>query len=271
MKLKLSALAIEELRTKLDILDDEPDLREDYRATDEAIDRLQKKLRGAKPGLFDFDSWEVTVINDELQNSADLASGNDARALKYVLSQINYGGIDMMRTKLDQKKAWNRFQTAKKAPKRSRSYPVRCVVEELNERVATEAKRLIALYEANTRSLGRIPVKINDRPLDFYAVDQNAGRAYYNRKGRRIVTIPVSVMKLNDSGAKPGYFTNYVAHELAHHYHHISGHHGSSHGLEFMHWMKQLCPKEYLHYELEYKPRFARAAGIRKPDEQLAA
>lgn len=269
MKLKLSALVIEEIRTKLDILEDEPELQKDYHATEAAMFRLRAKLRGAKPGLFDFDGWEVTVIHDELYNSAEMAYGNDARAMKYVLSQIKHGGIDMMRLKLDQKKAWNRFQTAKKAPKRSRSYPVRCVVEEHNPLVYKKCKDLIAAYESNTRSLGRIPVRINDRPMDFFAVDQSRGRAYYNRKGRRIVTIPVHAIDRDKT--HPGYLAWYVAHELAHHYDQFANRVSSGHGENFMHWLKQLCPKEYQHYELGYKPRFARAAGIRNPDEQLAA
>jgi hypothetical protein len=34
-----------------------------------------------------------------------------------------------------------------------------------------------------------------------------------------------------------------------------------------MEWLKRICPAESLHFELEYKPRNAMAAGIRKPGD----
>lgn len=55
----------------------------------------------------------------------------------------------------------------------------------------------------------------------------------------------------------------YVAHELAHAYDKCK----HSHGPEFMEWLKRICPAECLYHELEYKPRNARQAGIRKPGE----
>src|SRR5690606_37765030 len=126
-------------------------------------------------------------------------------------------------------------------------------------------QRLIANYEAKTRSLGRIPVKINDRKLRFFATNQNASWAIYNRNGERLITIAKDMLR----SPRPGYGTYVVAHELAHHYANFK-HKVNGHGEMFMYWLKQLCPPELVHYELEYKPKFARAAGIRKPEQKVA-
>lgn len=89
----------------------------------------------------------------------------------------------------------------------------------------------------------------------FYVVNQVRGRCYY---GRKWITIPVHAWKRQDDG----YLVYYVAHEAAHAYAGAS----ADHGPKFMAWLKKLCPAQYIHYELTYKPRQAFAAGIMPED-----
>lgn len=58
----------------------------------------------------------------------------------------------------------------------------------------------------------------------------------------------------------------YVCHELAHALDKCK--HG--HGPEFMQYLIQLCPPEYVHHELSYKPRNAKQAGIREQSSDIA-
>jgi len=95
--------------------------------------------------------------------------------------------------------------------------------------------------------------ELRTRGWRFYVVDQGAGRCYY---GHRVITIPLRVIP--EKTAKIGYFTYYLAHEMAH----VFAGHGAKHGQVFMDWLKKICPKEYWHYELEYKARNAAHAGI---------
>ena len=91
----------------------------------------------------------------------------------------------------------------------------------------------------------------NNRGWNFYAVDNNRG---YCNLTDKVITIPMWVIRSH----KPGEKIWYIAHELAHAYDKCE----HSHGPEFMEWLKQICPAEYVHWELTYKPRNAFAAGI---------
>jgi hypothetical protein len=94
----------------------------------------------------------------------------------------------------------------------------------------------------------------------FYAVDQTRGRCYYKHK---VITIPAWVInQTNNKSKQIGYKDWYIAHELAHTFAR-----GDNHGPLFMAQLKRICPKEYVHYEIEYKPRNANSAGIRNPDD----
>ena len=86
----------------------------------------------------------------------------------------------------------------------------------------------------------------------IYTVSQRRGRCYPRQK---VITIPVWVITLTD---KPGKKIWYISHELAH----AMDECRHNHGPEFMEWLKTICPEEHLHWELGYKPRNARAAGI---------
>lgn len=81
---------------------------------------------------------------------------------------------------------------------------------------------------------------------------------YYERKG---ITIPArSVERDKDD---EGYLTYYIAHELAHIFA-FRRHGEKQHGMPFMKEFKKICPVKYQFYELEYKPRNAKKAGIKK-------
>lgn len=87
----------------------------------------------------------------------------------------------------------------------------------------------------------------------FYATKQTRGRCYYRSK---VVTIPVWVIE----SKLPGKKIWYVSHEVAHTYTP-----GDQHDQLFMAKLREICPEQYQHYEIGYKPRNALAAGIRKP------
>ena len=89
----------------------------------------------------------------------------------------------------------------------------------------------------------------------FYVVNQERGRCYHSRKW---ITIPLHAWQRQSDG----YLAYYIAHEAAHAY---AGRE-ANHGPAFMNWLKRLCPANYLHYELGYKPRNAIAAGIMPED-----
>jgi len=111
--------------------------------------------------------------------------------------------------------------------------------------------------------------------VKIYAVNQRRG---YWTPSRRYITIPTWVFKESEGKdgrkKKPGYDIYYIAHELAHMVvteiekaYRAKGMrvYYSPHGPEFMREFKKICPKEYWHYELNYKPRNAKAAGISEP------
>jgi len=84
----------------------------------------------------------------------------------------------------------------------------------------------------------------------FYPVNQCRGRCYYKAKA---ITIPLWVIQ----STLPGKKIWYISHELAHTY--TSG---DIHGQKFMNQLKAICPQEHQHWEINYKPRTAIAAGI---------
>ena len=95
----------------------------------------------------------------------------------------------------------------------------------------------------------------------FYVVDQSRGRCYY---GAKTITIPAWLFRLPTHHRaftdQLGYKIWYLAHELSHAYTA-----SDNHGPLFMARLIDTCPPEYTHYELGYKPRAAKAAGITVP------
>ena len=92
----------------------------------------------------------------------------------------------------------------------------------------------------------------------IYTVNQTRGRCYYQAK---IITIPVWCLN-HHKGI--GYKIWYISHELAHTFAK-----GDNHGSLFMEQLIRICPKDYLHFELGYKPRNASKAGIVDPAKDI--
>lgn len=84
------------------------------------------------------------------------------------------------------------------------------------------------------------------------------GYCYYRTK---TITIPKHALRLS-RGA--GYDEYYLAHEMAH----AKAGKAAAHGPAFMACLQSLCPPAYVHYELGYKPRNAKAAGIAERDSR---
>lgn len=91
----------------------------------------------------------------------------------------------------------------------------------------------------------------------IYVVAQNRGRCYYYHK---VITIPLFACNRSKE-----YLSWYLAHELSHaEAAKLHGMHIPAHGQEFMTALKNICPAEFLHFETNYKPKNAFAAGISK-------
>lgn len=90
---------------------------------------------------------------------------------------------------------------------------------------------------------------------EFAVVDQTRGLTKYHTKE---FTIPLWATKK----ATSGYELYYLSHELAH----IFAGQKVAHDPEFMAVFRRICPPEFQHYELHYKPKFAIAAGIAAED-----
>ena len=97
----------------------------------------------------------------------------------------------------------------------------------------------------------------------FYAVNQQRGRCYYRDK---VITIPLWALEALQQVKKPNYWIWYVAHEMSHAFDKTY----SNHGFEFMMQLKRICPADCVHYELNYKPANASAAGISMNHNEVA-
>jgi len=86
----------------------------------------------------------------------------------------------------------------------------------------------------------------------LYVTDTVRGRC---KRHDRTLTVPKWAYNRGHD-----YFLYYVSHELAHIFCDVPGNY---HGPKFMSIFKQICPKNLWHFEIEYKPRAAAAAGIR--------
>jgi hypothetical protein len=98
------------------------------------------------------------------------------------------------------------------------------------------------------------------KPIAIYCVNQKCGW-YHHRK--KYITVPSWIINRPMGN---GFLKYYVAHELAHAVTYAQypeyGTLCTGHGPLFMENFKKICPKEFQHFELGYKPRNAKAAGI---------
>lgn len=97
-------------------------------------------------------------------------------------------------------------------------------------------------------------------PKDYglFVTNTVRGRTCYKNKN---ITVPIWAVKQSLNGKTPGYDVYYACHEIAHAM--APATKGDVHGPKFMAAFINICPKQYQHYELEYKPRLAKAAGIK--------
>lgn len=103
--------------------------------------------------------------------------------------------------------------------------------------------------------------------LDIYCCDVKTGYFQYTGGGQSRIVMPLwAITKAKTRNAKTGlravgFDVWYMAHELAHYFNQVDGT-DDIHGPCFMAWLQRICPAEYIHYELAYKPRLASASGI---------
>lgn len=110
-----------------------------------------------------------------------------------------------------------------------------------------------SFWEQISESVLKVALAQKQLGWRFYLINANRGYCNYSYK---VITIPTWVVGKNSS--HKGYSDWYLSHELAHS---IAGAF-AKHGPQFMSTLKAICPKESIEYELEYKPRNAKAAGI---------
>ena len=73
---KLTRGPLEELRYKLSILRDEPDLLDDYGVTEEHAEEFLQRMMFQKPGMIEVSDVEAAIISGELEkNSPDFLVG----------------------------------------------------------------------------------------------------------------------------------------------------------------------------------------------------
>ena len=100
------------------------------------------------------------------------------------------------------------------------------------------------------------------RGYTLYGADLDRGFCDWDRK---MIVIPQWITRRNRPKGKGDdrYVIYYLAHELAHGY--APTHNEVSlHGPGFMRIFKEICPEDLWHYEVDYKPKLAKAAGITK-------
>lgn len=95
----------------------------------------------------------------------------------------------------------------------------------------------------------------------IFCCDNNKGYCHYDKK---IIVIPLWAIRYGKENCKT-YWIYYLSHELAHAISKkINGKGADNHGLLFMNIFKEICPKYLQKFELTYKPRNAKAAGIKR-------
>ena len=116
-------------------------------------------------------------------------------------------------------------------------------------------RRPVRVDDACTSMLRRLLKGMNiqvPEGFSIWATDTKRGRCSY-RSGT--LTVPIWVL---DKGT--AYTLWYACHEIAHTM--APATKGDHHGPKFMAALISICPEDFLHHELSYKPRLAAAAGI---------
>lgn len=119
-------------------------------------------------------------------------------------------------------------------------------------------RRPVRVCDKETMILRNMVRNLNIKcEFEIFVTDTVRGRCSYKARN---LTVPL--WAFNDK--RVGYITYYVCHEIAHVM--APATRGNVHGPEFQKAFMSICPKEYQHYELNYKPRLAAAAGIKRKD-----
>ena len=133
----------------------------------------------------------------------------------------------------------------------------------ISKNTSLAAQMLSILTASHILPFSRIA---KDHGVRFFLTTQSRGRAYWhhNSKNRRVITIPEWVFcGIGSARGKPRYEEYYICHELSHIFNWIEhAREADPHGPKFMRQFKLICPPEIQHYELNYKPRNAQAAGV---------
>lgn len=126
---------------------------------------------------------------------------------------------------------------------------------ELDFTLALEIEEACSSYKPLATAIANIEVF----GWKFKATTQRRGWCSYSQQ---LITLPAWVLAYATEQKyekQKGFFTYYLAHEVAHA---LTSPYKPAHGQEFMNKLKRICPPAFIHYELEYKPREAKAAGI---------
>jgi hypothetical protein len=96
---------------------------------------------------------------------------------------------------------------------------------------------------------------LKEQGWTFLATTQRRG---WCNEHFKIITIPTWVMQGKSQASQEGYFVWYLSHEMAHAF---AGY-KAMHGIVFQKKLQEICPPEYLKYEMPYKGTNATRAGI---------
>lgn len=122
-------------------------------------------------------------------------------------------------------------------------------------------------YKINAKLTNALRVRLHNLKIaipegwNLYVTDTVRGRT---RHDQRSITVPVWAWTDGGLPGKEGYEVYYACHEIAHIL--APSKRNDVHGPRFMKAFREICPEEYHHFELGYKPRLAAAAGIRQKE-----
>lgn len=106
-------------------------------------------------------------------------------------------------------------------------------------------------HAGNPPRLDRAVRALVEQGWKIVVADQRRGHCFF---GSKSLITPLWAWKLGTQ-----YYSWYLSHEVAH----ACVGKGHNHDQIFMSKLKELCPTDALHFELGYKPRAAKKAGIK--------
>lgn len=108
------------------------------------------------------------------------------------------------------------------------------------------------IFDGTAISVRKHLAKLLSEGWRVYVADQRCGWCVYSA---RVIILPSWLCTSHKSAS---YRNWYISHEIAHAIDKCE----HDHGPEFMKILKAVCPPEDIHWEITYKPRNAKAAGI---------